>query len=125
MPKGRSPYTIQHGLDQVFGLGTRDEHRRRDDEIHAPEFLMPGDVLRGNAAGAFGQRGVIATLLIDAEFALRMRVEIGSVAIESEHHKQLRVHARGGDVFCGQPGDGGGEGWFQLHKCRSPWLSTV
>src|SRR5260370_3496830 len=100
-------------------LGARDEHRRCDDEIYPPERLMSGDVLRGNAAAAFGQRGVVATLLIDGEFTLGMRVEIGAVAIEREHQKQLRVHPWGGNVFCGQPGDGGGEGWFQSHKCRS------
>jgi hypothetical protein len=41
---------------------------------------MAGDVLRGNAAGALGERGVVASLFVGGEFALGMRVEVGAVA---------------------------------------------
>src|SRR6185369_17560365 len=60
--QGRPPHTSEHRLDYVFGLRTRNEHVRRNDEVHAPEFLMSGDVLRGHAAFALVQGVVVAAL---------------------------------------------------------------
>jgi hypothetical protein len=42
-------------------------------------------------------------------------VEIGAVAVESEHEEELGVQARGRDAIGGEAGDGGGEGRLQLH----------
>ena len=42
------------GLDEVLGLRSWDQDGRRDDEIESPEFLVSGDVLRGDALGALG-----------------------------------------------------------------------
>jgi hypothetical protein len=64
---------LENGFDQVLGLRTRDENRGSNDQVHAPEFLMSGNVLRGNATGAFGESSIIAHLLIGGEFALGMR----------------------------------------------------
>ncbi len=60
--RGRPPYTseIEYGFDNVLGFGTGNEHGWRDDEVHAPEFLVSGDVLGGHAAFAFGQGSVVA-----------------------------------------------------------------
>ena len=57
----------------MLGLGTRNKHGGGDDEVHAPEFLMTSDVLRGHAAGAFGESGFVASLLVGSKFALGMR----------------------------------------------------
>ena len=70
-PLHRSQF--QHGFDHMLGLGPRNKDGRRDDEIHAPEFLMARDVLRGHAARAFGERSFVAGLLVCREFALGMR----------------------------------------------------
>jgi len=79
-------------------------------KIHTPEFLMAGNVLRGNTSGALGECGFVTNLLILCKFALGMRVEVGSVAGERKHQKKLCVQARGGDVIRGEAGDGGCEG---------------
>ena len=88
----------EHGLDHVLGFRTRNEHGRSNDQIHAPEFLMSGDVLGGHAAFAFGQGLVVAALFVRGEFALGMGVEIGAVAFQGEHEQQFGIHARRGDV---------------------------
>jgi hypothetical protein len=98
-----------------FGFGAGDEDGGSDDEVHAPELLMAGDVLCGNAAGALGESGFVTRLLGGGEFALGVSVEIGAVAVESEHEEEFGVQARGGDVVGGEAGDGRGEGWLQLH----------
>ena len=66
----------------MFGFGAGDEDGGSDDEVYAPEFLMSGDVLRGNAAGALGESGFVAGLLVGGEFALGVSVEISAVAVE-------------------------------------------
>ena len=110
LPKRYPLYKLEHGFDHVLGLRARNQDRGRDDEIHAPEFLMAGDVLRWNAAGALGERSIVASLFVGCEFALGMRVEIGAVAVEGEHEKQFGVQTRGGNVIRGQARDGRGEG---------------
>ena len=69
----------------MFGFRPGDQDGGSDDEIHAPEFLMAGDVLRGNSAASLAESSLVASLLGNREFALRVSVEIGSVAVEGEH----------------------------------------
>ena len=82
---GRRGVQFQHSFDDMLGLGAWNQNRRRDDEIHAPEFLVASDVLRGNAVGALSECGVVSSFLIDCEFALGMRVEVGAVTAQREH----------------------------------------
>ena len=53
----------QDGFDQMFGLWARNQHGGGHDQIEPPEFLVAGDVLRGDAFGALGQRFVVPRLL--------------------------------------------------------------
>src|ERR1700732_2238683 len=99
----------------MLSFGARDEHGRRADQIHAPEFLMTGDVLSGNAAGALGERAVVPRYFVVAEFAFGMGEEIGAVAVKSEHQEQFRVHARGANLSALKAGDGESKSLLQLH----------
>src|SRR5580693_9757717 len=76
---------------------------------------MAGDVLRGNSAASLGEGSLVARLLGDGEFALRVSVEIGSIAVEGEHEQEFGVQARGRRVVGGEAGDCRGEGRLQLH----------
>jgi hypothetical protein len=69
----------------MFGFWAWNQHRRRHEKIHTPEFLMAGDVLSWDSADALGERFLIAGLLFGCEFALRVSEEIGAVAAQSEH----------------------------------------
>jgi len=111
---------FENGFDDVFGLGTRNQNRRRDDEVHTPEFLMAGDVLRRNSTGALGKGSVIASRFVGGELALVVSVEIGAVAVESEHQEQFCIQTRRGNVVGGEMSYGGGEGLLQLHESISP-----
>ena len=111
---------LQNSFDQLFGLGAGDEDGGGDDEIQAPEFLMAGDVLRGNAAGAFGESGFISSGFVGGQLALGVSVEKCSVTVQGEHEKEFGVHAWGRDVIGGEPGDGGGERVLQVHGSISP-----
>lgn len=53
----------QDGFDQMFGLWARNQHGGGHDQIEPSEFLVAGDVLRGDAFGALGQRFVVPRLL--------------------------------------------------------------
>ena len=75
----------------MFGLGARNENGGSDDEIHAPEFLMSGDVLRWDSARTFGESRVVARGLIGSEFAFGMCKQVCTVAIQNEHEQQLCV----------------------------------
>src|SRR5450432_792492 len=77
---------------------------------------MAGDVLRGLAGDALGEGVIVAALFFGGKLAVGVRVEMGAIAGEREHQKQLGIHSRGGDVGSGQARDGGGERWFQLHS---------
>ncbi len=84
----------QYGLDDVLGLGAGNEHGGRNDKVHAPEFLMAGDVLRGNSAGASADCFLIAVFFEASEFALGVCKEIGAVAAQDEHKQQFSVQSR-------------------------------
>ncbi len=76
---------LQDGFDYVLGFGARYEDRGTDDEVHAPKFLMAGNILRGNAACTLGECGFIATGFVRCKFAFGMRVKVGAVRIQREH----------------------------------------
>src|SRR5579871_841641 len=50
---------FQRGFDQVFGFWPRNQNGWADDEVHAPKFLMPSNVLCRNTAGAFIKGDII------------------------------------------------------------------
>src|SRR2546425_934572 len=56
----------QRGFDHVLGFWTRNKHGWADDKVHAPEFLMPGDVLRWNTLQALVEGLMVARLLVAA-----------------------------------------------------------
>src|SRR5450755_2440461 len=112
LPKGRPLHTIQYRLDGVLSLRPRDQHRRTDDQVHAPEFLVPGNVLRGHAAGALVESRFISRLFILAQFAFWMREQVGTIAVQRKHEEQLGIQARGRDLGGGKASDGRGEGLF-------------
>ena len=99
----------------MLGFRTRNEHGWSNDQIHAPELLVSGDVLGGHAPFAFGQGLVVAALLVGREFALGMSMEISAVAFQGEHEKQFGIHARRGNICSGEAGYGGGESVAEDH----------
>src|SRR5208282_4366533 len=102
-----------------------DQHRRRDDQVHPPEFLVAGDVLRRLAGGALGDGFGVACLLVGREFVLRMGVEVGAVGIEHEHQQRLGVHPRRADGVRRQRVDGRGEGLLKLHESRRRFYASA
>ncbi len=99
----------QHSLNDVLGFRPRDEHGGRNDEVHAPEFLVPGDVLRRDTLGALGESLLVAGLFSAREFTLGVGVKMSAVAAEGEHQQQFGIHARRGNVCGAEAVDGGGE----------------
>jgi len=57
---------------------------------------MSSDVLSRNSGGSTGDGFVVTPYFVEAEFALRMRIEIGAVAAEHEHDEEFGIHAREG-----------------------------
>ena len=99
----------------MLGFRTRDQDRRADDEIQSPEFLVPGDVLRGHAAGALFESFVVTILFVGGKFALGVGVEIGAIAAEDEHQQHFGIHARRADAVFLQQRDGRAQCVLQLH----------
>ena len=106
--RGRPPHTSEDGLNHVLGFRTGNENRGRDDEIHAPELLVPGDVLGGHAVLAFGQSLVVAALFLGGDLALGMSMEISAVACQREHEQEFGIHPRRRDACGSKAGDGRG-----------------
>jgi hypothetical protein len=104
----------------VLGLGSRDQHGRRDDQIHAPEFLVTCNVLRGNAADSLRQRDFVASRFLGSQVTLRVRVQVSAVAPEYERQEKLRIHAGRRDIVGGETSERLSEGLLQLHKSISP-----
>ena len=100
---------LQHSFDQMLGLGTRNQHRRRDYEIQAPEFLVPGDVLRWHAGRTLGEHFFVSRRFFRSEFALGMRVQVGTIGAEDKHQQHLGVHAGRAHVSCVEMFDCGRE----------------
>src|SRR5580658_253713 len=81
---------------------------------------MSRDVLRRNAGGAPRKSFVITARFIKGEFALWMRIEIRTVAVEREHGEEFRIHARRRNLRGPQPLDSRIERWAKLHESISP-----
>src|SRR5579872_561671 len=92
-------YTLNDGLNHKLSLRPWDENSRRDDKIHAPEFLMASYVLGGNSPGALGENGFIAGGFVVSEFVLWVGIEVCAVAAQSKHEKHFGVHSRGRNSF--------------------------
>ena len=108
-------HQIEHGFHHVLGLRARDEHRRGNQQVKAPEFLMSGDVLRGAAAGAIADDLIIFFLLGSGKLALRMSEEIGPVATQNKHQQQLRVQAWRRHIVFHEELVSGIHGLLELH----------
>src|SRR5689334_16992497 len=111
----------------MFSLRSRNEHRRRDNKIHAPEFLMTGNVLHRHSASALAYRLVIAALLVVRQFALGMGMKISAIAAQREHQQKLGVHARGRNVRGGEAGNGRSQSFTQGHRytCHTTLLASA
>src|SRR3954467_15182317 len=107
-------------FDDVLRLGSWNQHRRRNDEVHAPEFLVSGNVLRGNPSGALGERRAVATMLIFSELAFGMCKQISTIATEHEPQQQLRIHLWGGNLFAAEVSYRRGQSLLELHTAISP-----
>ena len=77
----------------MLGLWPRNEDGGRNDEVHAPEFLVPGDVLGRKSAGATGDDVVISSFFVGSQVAIGMGIEIGAIAAEREHQQSFGVQA--------------------------------
>src|ERR1700690_3541353 len=106
----------------MFRLRTRNQHRRRHDQVQSPKLLMPRDVLRGDPTSPARESVVVAPRFVGSELALRLRIEISPVAIERKHYEQFRIHARGGNMREGQLPDCGSQSLAKLHGSISPRL---
>jgi hypothetical protein len=86
----------------MLRLGSRNQHCRRHDKIHPPKFLMPGDVLRGDASRTLRDRIIVARLFFWAKFVLRMSIQISPIAAQGKHEQQFGVRSRRGHLSGGQ-----------------------
>ena len=105
----------EHCLDQMLGFGTRYQYRWSDDEIHAPEFLVAGDVLGRYAAFALSQSLLVSALFVRGESALGMGIEIVPGPFEGEHEQDFGIQARRSYVGRGEAGDSGSQGGAEDH----------
>jgi hypothetical protein len=67
----------------MLSFRPRDEHCGRNQKIKPPELLMAGDVLRGTASCPLTNDFIKIGLLIGRELALRMGIEIRTLAAEN------------------------------------------
>jgi hypothetical protein len=111
---------LEHRLDQMLRFRTRNQHRRRHDQIEPPELLMSSDVLRRNARSAASKRFVIALRFVRSKFPLRMREQIRPIAAQRKHDKEFRIHARRRNTRRSQPLNRGMESLAKLHNPISP-----
>jgi hypothetical protein len=59
---------------------------------------VPGDVLRWHAGRALGQHFFVSRRFFRSEFALGVRVQVGTIGAEYEHEQHLGIHAGGAHV---------------------------
>jgi hypothetical protein len=98
---GQSFGERQHGLNHMLGLGAGDKDGRGDDEVHAPELLVSGDVLGGDALRALGKGIIVASYVLRAQILLGMSVQVGTFASENEHEENFGIHSGRADVSRG------------------------
>src|SRR5438105_5919414 len=85
---------FKNSFDYMLSLRTRNQHRRGDDQIHSPEFLMTRDVLCWDAARAFREHSLVASLLLRTQFALGMCEQISREGTGLKHSNQLSTYSR-------------------------------
>ena len=88
------PGERQYGFYHVLGFWTRNQHGGADDKVHTPEFLVPGDVLRWDALYSLLESLIVARLLVAAQLALGMGIQVCALAVESEHEQEFGIHPR-------------------------------
>src|SRR5579872_1240700 len=109
---------FEHGLNYVLRLRTRNENRRRDDQVQPPEFLMACDVLRRTTTRPLLSHRIILGLLFRRERALRMGVEVSAVAIQGKHEEQLGIEPGRRDIFLQEKLVSGINSLLEMHKSR-------
>ena len=72
---------------------------------------MSSDVLRGDTAHSLVEGGLIVHLFFGGKLSLRMREEIGAIAVEREHQEQLGVQSWRGNATRGKAVDSRGQGF--------------
>src|SRR5438067_588570 len=105
----------------MLGLRPRNQNGGRYDEVHSPEFLMSGNVLRWHTARTLRQRRVIAGFFVRIEFALRMRKQVGAIAAQDEPQQKFGVHLRRGHLRDGKARNSRGQSLLELHEPISRW----
>ena len=104
----------------MLRLRPRDKHRRRHNQIHPPEFLVPGNVLRRLARRPPRQRRIVTCHFVRTKLPLRMRIQIRAIAIQRKHNQQLGIHPRRRNALHPKPLDRRMKGLSQLHALISP-----
>ena len=108
-------YQFKNGFHYMLGFRPRNQHRGRNQKVQAPEFLMPGDVLRGTATGALTNDFIVTGLVVFTKLALRMGIKIRAFAIENKQQQQFGVQARRGHVIFNEQLVCGINGLLELH----------
>ena len=98
--------TLQGDFDHVLGFRAWNQYCRSNFEIQTPEFLMAGEVLRGDAAGTLRDQRKISLVCARIKFVLRIRVDPGAVASQGVHQQQFGSEGRRRNVFAFELCDG-------------------
>jgi len=96
---------VQSDFDNVFGFRAGNQHVGSDFKFQAPEFLFPGDILRGFAFGAPENERQESMRVEAGDHFFRMSVKPGAVAAEYVQEQQLRCERVRGDVRVTKLGD--------------------
>jgi hypothetical protein len=112
---------LQDGFNHMLSFRPGDKHGRRDNQVHAPEFLVAGDVLGGHATGTFGQGLIIACDFVFGQPAIAMGIQVRTVATQHKRRQQLGVHSRRAYVRVLQALHGGLDGLAKLHGISSQY----
>lgn len=95
---GLLPSEVEDGLDEMLGLGARDEDVGRDAECEAEELLGAGEVLERMLSGPACHEGAELVEVRRGEIVVGVGEEPGAIAMEYVGEERLGVAA----------GDGGG-----------------
>ena len=74
-----------HGFNQMLGLRPGNKDGGSDNQVHSPEFLVPGDVLRRDTVSPLRESLVVAGEFLGRKFSLRVGIKVGAVAAQREH----------------------------------------
>lgn len=90
----------QGQIDEQFRFRTRDQHGRRDEEVAPVEFTRAGDVGDRFALLAAQDQGLEAGPLIRVQIIAGMRIQPGTVPVQTVPHEKLGFQAAGDS--CGR-----------------------